>query len=122
MAAAKDSSVHRGNPVTVDRYTAGARVNHWIGAVCLVLLALSGLSFFHPSLFFLNGLFGGGQSARAIHPWFGVVLFFSFCGLFIRFWRANLWRREDGTWLARLRDVMTGHEENLPEIGKYNAG
>jgi formate dehydrogenase subunit gamma len=51
-----------------------------------------------------------------------VVLFFSFFGLFIRFWRANLWKREDGTWLARLRDVLTGHEENLPEVGKYNAG
>ena len=29
---------------------------------------------------------------------------------------------EDGTWLARLRDVLTGHEEKLPEVGKYNAG
>jgi formate dehydrogenase subunit gamma len=57
-----------------------------------------------------------------IHPWIGVVLFFSFGGLFLRFWKANLWRREDGTWLARLRDVLTNHEERLPEVGKYNAG
>src|SRR5580704_2737235 len=91
-------SVHPGDPVTVDRYTAGARVNHWITATCLVLLALSGLALFSP--------------------W----LFFSFFGLFIRFWRANLWKAEDGTWLARLRDVISGHEERLPEVGKYNAG
>jgi formate dehydrogenase subunit gamma len=114
--------IHVGDPVTVDRYTKSARVNHWITATCLVLLALSGLALFHPSLFFLTGLFGGGQWTRAIHPWIGVVLFFSFAGLFIRFWRANLWRREDGTWLARLRDVLAGNEENLPEVGKYNAG
>ncbi len=115
-------SVHPGDPVTVDRYSGGARINHWITATCLVLLALSGLALFSPWLFFLTGLFGGGQWTRAIHPWIGVVLFFSFAGLFLRFWRANLWRSEDGTWLARLRDVLSGHEERLPEVGKYNAG
>jgi formate dehydrogenase subunit gamma len=114
--------VHAGNPVTVDRYTKGARINHWITATSLVLLALSGLALFHPSLFFLTGLFGGGQWTRAIHPWIGVLLFFSFAGLFIRFWRANLWRSEDGTWLARLRDVLAGNDDKLPEVGKYNAG
>lgn len=87
-----------------------------------MLLALSGLSLFHPSLFFLTVLFGGGESTRAIHPWIGVVLFFAFLGLFLRFWRANLWKSEDGTWMARLRDVLGGHEERLPEVGKYNAG
>jgi formate dehydrogenase subunit gamma len=115
-------SVHPGDPVTVDRYSGGARINHWITATCLVLLALSGLALFSPWLFFLTGLFGGGQWTRAIHPWLGVVLFFSFGGLFLRFWRANLWKSEDGTWLARLRDVLSGHEERLPEVGKYNAG
>ena len=114
--------VNPGDPVTVDRYTTVARINNWITAASLVLLAISGLSLFHPALFFLSGLFGGGQNTRAIHPWIGVVLFFGFLGLFIRFWRANLWKREDGTWLARLRDVMTAHEENLPEVDKYNAG
>ncbi|MBZ9601063.1 formate dehydrogenase subunit gamma [Phyllobacterium chamaecytisi] len=118
----KGDSVHPGKPVTVDRYTAGARVNHWITAISLVLLALSGLALFHPRLFFLTGLFGGGPLTRIIHPWIGVLLFFSFFGLFLRFWKANLWKREDGTWLARIRDVLTGHEERLPEVGKYNAG
>jgi formate dehydrogenase subunit gamma len=115
-------AVHPGKPVKVDRYTVGARVNHWITAASLILLALSGLALFHPSLFFLAGLFGGGQFTRFIHPWIGVLLFFSFLGLFLRFWKANLWRREDGTWLARIRDVLADHEENIPEVGKYNAG
>jgi formate dehydrogenase subunit gamma len=114
--------VHPGDPVIVDRYTTGARINHWITAVSLVLLGLSGLALFSPDLFFLTALFGGGQATRAIHPWIGVVLFFSFIGLFLRFWKANLWKAEDGTWLARLRDVLSGHEERVPEVGKYNAG
>ena len=40
---APEDQVHPGDPVTVDRYTAGARINHWITATCLVLLALSGI-------------------------------------------------------------------------------
>lgn len=114
--------VHLGDPVTVDRYTTGARINHWITAASLVLLAISGLSLFHPKLFFLTALFGGGENTRAIHPWIGVLLFFGFLGLFVRFWKANLWKREDGTWMARLRDVLAAHDERLPEVGKYNAG
>jgi formate dehydrogenase subunit gamma len=119
------SAVHPGNPVTVDRYTAGARINHWITATCLVLLALSGLALFHPSLFFLTGLFGGGETTRILHPWIGVVLFVSFIGLFVRFWHLNLWRGADTTWIARLGKVLGNrdHEDpELVEIGKYNAG
>lgn len=119
---ARGDAVHRGEPVTVDRYTTGARINHWITAASLVLLAISGLALFHPSLYWLTGLFGGGPNARAIHPWIGVVLFFSFLGLFIRFWKLNLWERTDNVWLGKIRDVLTSNEENLPEVGKYNAG
>lgn len=119
---APGDAVHAGDPVVVDRYTTGARINHWITAASLVLLALSGLALFHPSLFFLSGLFGGGSTTRMIHPWIGVVLFFSFIGLFFRFWRLNLWVRNDSVWMSRLRDVLGGKDENLPELGKYNAG
>jgi formate dehydrogenase subunit gamma len=115
-------AVHPGQPVAVDRYTGWARINHWITAISLVTLAISGLALFHPILFFLTSLFGGGQNTRMFHPWIGVVLFVSFLGLFLRFWRANLWRREDGTWLARLSDVLAARDDRLPEVGKYNAG
>jgi formate dehydrogenase subunit gamma len=118
----KGDDVHPGNPVTVNRYTAAARVNHWITAISLVLLALSGLALFHPSLYFLTRLFGGGTLTRMIHPFIGVVLLLSFIGLFFRFWKLNLWGRTDSVWLGRLKDVLTNKEENLPEVGKYNAG
>lgn len=119
---ARGDAIHRGDPVTVDRYTTAARINHWLTAACLVLLALSGLALFHPSLFFLTGLFGGGQTARIVHPWIGVVMLVSFAGLFLRFWRLNLWNRSDNAWLGRPRQVLSGDEEKLPEVGKYNAG
>src|SRR6218665_1913858 len=92
---APGDAVHRGDPVVVDRYTVGARINHWITAASLVLLAISGLALFHPSLYWPTGLFGGGTLTRILHPWIGVVLFFGFLGLFLRFWRLNLWKPTD---------------------------
>jgi formate dehydrogenase subunit gamma len=106
----------------VSRYTTGARVNHWVTAISLILLALSGLSLFHPSLFWLTGLFGGGAATRAIHPWIGVILFFSFCGLFFRFLPLNFWKAEDTVWMKNIGAVARNEEEALPELGKYNAG
>ena len=107
---------------TLSRYTTGARLNHWLNAMVLILLALSGLALFHPSLYFLTGLFGGGVWARILHPWMGVVLIFTFAGLFFRFWRYNIWNPTDTQWLNRLRDVLAARDENLPEVGRYNAG
>ena len=114
--------VHPGDPVIVDRYTAGARINHWITAVCLVLLALSGLALFHPSLFFLTALFGGGQTTRASIPGSASCCSSASSGCSSASGRPICGSAEDGTWLAHLSDVLTAHEEKLPEIGKYNAG
>jgi formate dehydrogenase subunit gamma len=106
----------------VSRYSTGARINHWITAASLILLALSGFALFHPSLFFLTNLFGGGQSARIIHPFIGVVLVVSFLGLFLRFVRYNFPNLDDARWLGRLGSVLDGKDERLPEVGRYNAG
>lgn len=108
--------------LSVPRYTGFQRVNHWLTALLFTLLALSGLAIFSPYLFFLTGLFGGGQSTRAVHPWFGVVLVVSFAVLFGRFWRLNIPNRDDVAWTRHIGDVVTNHHERLPELGKYNAG
>ena len=68
---------------TVDGYPGRVRVNHWVTAISLILLTLSGAALFHPSLFFLSSLFGGGSAARMLHPWIGVVLLASFAILFV---------------------------------------
>ena len=109
-------------PVTVSRYRGFTRVNHWITAATLILLAISGLALFHPSLYFLTGLFGGGQITRWLHPIMGVVLFFSFLLMFVQLWRLNMPKPEDVTWTTRIGDVVKGNEDKLPELGKYNAG
>lgn len=109
-------------PVRVSRYRGITRLNHWVTAGSLILLLLSGLSLFHPSLFFLTGLFGGGQTTRWIHPFIGILLFFSFLLLFIQLWRLNLPKPEDATWVANINEMVKGNEEKLPELGKYNAG
>ena len=111
-----------GKPLMVGRYGPAARANHWITAASLILLALSGLALFSPSLFFLTALFGGGQTTRMLHPWFGIVLFVSFFVFFFQLWRANLWTRTDFIWLRHIGDLIGGHEEKLPELEKYNAG
>lgn len=116
------ATAHHAPVTTVRRYSAGARLNHWVTAISLILLALSGMALFHPILFGLTALFGGGALTRTIHPWLGVILLFSFTGLFFRFWKQNLWRHVDNVWLMKLRKVLAGHEEDIPEIGKYNAG
>jgi formate dehydrogenase subunit gamma len=118
----RGDAIRPGEPPMVERYRAGARINHWITATAMVLLIFSGLGLFHPRLFFLTALFGGGQLARTLHPWFGVVLAASFLVLFAQFWRGNLWRKEDAAWVAQIGDLVAGHEEKMPEIGKYNAG
>jgi len=110
------------HPVAVRRYGPWTRVNHWLTAVSLILLLISGLGFFHPSLFFLTGLFGGGQTARFLHPWIGVVLFLSFLVLFFRMVRLNLPTSEDAAWVTHPMEIIRGEEEKLPEVGKYNAG
>lgn len=110
-------------PIRVRRYSGSARINHWIVAISFVLLLLSGLSLFHPSLYIIGAtLFGDGQTMRWLHPWIGVAITISFLGLFLRFFPANLPALTDFQWLARVRAVLTAHDEYLPEVGKYNAG
>ena len=105
---------------TVDRYPGRVRVNHWITAISLILLTISGAALFHPALFFLSSFFGGGTNTRMVHPWIGVVLLVSFAILFIQMVRYNFWAKVDTQWMRQIGDVMSGHEENLPEVGKYN--
>jgi formate dehydrogenase subunit gamma len=107
---------------TLIRNTMAARINHWITAGCFVLLMLSGLSMFHPMLFFLSELFGGGQWTRAVHPWIGIVLSLSYLGLIVQFWRENQWNRDDIAWMRVIDRVLANEERGVPEVARFNAG
>jgi formate dehydrogenase subunit gamma len=88
----------------------------------MVIVMLSGLTFFHPSLSFLSELFGGGTWNRILHPWLGLGLGLSFLLLFLSFAAFNVWESDDTKWLAGFGDVLVKREERLPEVGRYNAG
>jgi formate dehydrogenase subunit gamma len=107
---------------TIVRYSAGERTNHWIVAICFVLLALSGLALFHPAMFWLSNLFGGGTWTRILHPYIGIVLFIAFLLLMMRVWRDNAMADRDWQWVKRFKDVVNNREENVPEVGRYNGG
>ncbi|MBN3755263.1 formate dehydrogenase subunit gamma [Paraburkholderia sp. Tr-20389] len=110
------------NTELIERYTPNERTNHWITAITFVLLALSGLAMFHPSMFWLSALFGGGQWTRILHPFVGVVMFVSFMILALRFWHHNYLDADDRQWLRQMNDVLANREDRLPEVGRYNAG
>ncbi|CAO3438726.1 formate dehydrogenase subunit gamma [Azospirillum doebereinerae] len=104
----------------IRRYDAAERINHWIVAVCFVLLAISGLAFFYPAFFWLTGVFGTPQLARIVHPFVGVVMFLAFARQFFRYAHHNLLNKEDVTWMMSVREVMKGNE--VGDIGRYNGG
>ncbi|MDB5462419.1 MAG: formate dehydrogenase, cytochrome b556(fdo) subunit [Phenylobacterium sp.] len=106
----------------VVRYASVTRINHWITAICFVLLTLSGLAMFHPIFFFLSSLFGGGEWTRAVHPWIGIVLVVSYAGLVVQFWRENFWNQDDTAWVRKFNLILENEEEGVPEVGRFNAG
>jgi formate dehydrogenase subunit gamma len=111
------------NPRTqILRYTEGERINHWIVAIAFILAALSGLAMFHPALFWLSNLFGGGPWTRILHPFIGLVVFAAFLSMMLRFWTYNKFEDSDKQWLRQWRDVVANREDRLPESGRYNAG
>ena len=76
-------------PGHIERYDAATRINHWIVAISFVLLALSGLALFHPAMFWLTNLFGGGPWTRILHPFIGCFMVAAFSLLGVKFWREN---------------------------------
>ncbi|EXF44724.1 nitrate-inducible formate dehydrogenase subunit gamma [Pseudomonas sp. BAY1663] len=106
----------------IERYNPSQRTNHWIVAILFVLAALSGLALFHPALFGLSGLFGGGTWTRILHPFIGVAMFVFFLVLAIRFAGHNRIEARDRQWLSQINDVVHNREDRLPEVGRYNGG
>ncbi|TLX54739.1 formate dehydrogenase subunit gamma [Stutzerimonas nosocomialis] len=106
----------------IQRYNANERSNHWAVAILFILAGLSGLALFHPALFWLSNLFGGGPWTRILHPFLGVAMYVLFLGLMVRFWRSNYFSGNDRKWLGSLDKVLRNEEEGVPPIGKYNPG
>ncbi len=110
------------DPKDLKRYNASERANHWIVGISFILLALSGLAFFHPAFFPLTQLFGGPVWTRILHPWVGVIMALAFLIIFVRFFRLNLVTPADIDWLKKAKNMVDGNDHDMPEQGKYNGG
>ena len=110
-----------GNPL-IERYTPNERSNHWVTAICFIVLTVSGLAMFHPATAWMAVFLGGGQWTRILHPFFGILMFASFALLVVRFWHHNRFEKGDTQWLKQVGDVVNNREEKLPRVGRYNAG
>ncbi|MFY8088027.1 MAG: formate dehydrogenase subunit gamma, partial [Rubrivivax sp.] len=106
----------------LQRYKDSDRMNHWFIALMFVLAGLSGLAFFHPSLFFISHLFGGGSWARILHPFMGVLMVVGFAGLFFKLWRDNVITAADREWSKHAGRMLRGDKAGMPPVGKYNYG
>ena len=106
----------------IQRYSDQERLRHWATAIAFVLAALSGLAFFHPALYWLVNLFGGGPWTRILHPFLGVAMFVSFAFAMRAHWHHNRLTDADRQWLRQWRDVLANNEDKLPEVGRYNGG
>lgn len=105
----------------LQRYKDSDRMNHWFIAILFFLATLSGLTLFHPSMFFLSNLFGGGDWTRILHPFLGTVMFVGFLIMFFRVVRDNIFKKEDREWRRNIGPMLRGEVNQLP-VAKYNYG
>src|SRR5512133_3271289 len=110
------------NPKDLTRYTPRERTNHWMVAICFILIALSGLTFFHPLFWPFSELFGGGVWTRILHPFIGLLMAFCFALLFLQFRSFMHMTPNDWEWLKHADELIKGNEYKMPPQGKYNAG
>lgn len=110
------------NKHNLQRYTANERSNHWAVALLFILAGLSGMALFHPALFWLSNLFGGGTWTRILHPFIGVAMAIMFVLMALRFAGRNRIKARDRRWLSQWRKVINNNEEGVPAVGKYNGG
>lgn len=106
----------------VVRYSLIERVMHWMAALAYLYLLLTGLAFWTPRLWWLAEMLGGGPVVRAWHPWAGLLFTGTIVWMFVE-WRRDMRTTDaDRLWRARIRDYVENRDEELPPIGRFNAG
>ncbi|WP_176206122.1 cytochrome b/b6 domain-containing protein, partial [Salmonella enterica] len=84
------------------------RACHWTVVICFFLVALSGISFFFPTLQWLTQTFGTPQMGRILHPFFGIAIFIALMFMFVRFVHHNIPDKKDIPWLKNIVEVLKG--------------
>ncbi len=111
-----------GTPERLVRYLPAQRVAHWLVVILFFCAAASGLALFHPALYWLSGVLGGGPWSVILHPFVGLAMCAVFYVLARPLWRDNRLEPRDWAWLRGFRDVLDKREDRLPEIGRFNGG
>lgn len=106
----------------IQRYSDRERMNHWATALLLCAAGVSGMAFFHPSLFFTTVFVGGPSWARILHPFLGVATVVVYFFLYLRVHKENRMNAADKAWRAKAGHMLRGDKSDMPPVGKYNAG
>jgi formate dehydrogenase subunit gamma len=120
-AAAPAPSVLIPEPQEITRYSLIDRIVHWEVAITFIALLLSGMALAYPRLAWLSGLFGGGQTMRAAHPWIGVAFSVGVVAMLVLWARDMRFRRGDGAWMRKVGQYAREGHSGL-DVGRYNAG
>ena len=106
----------------IARYDLGERIKHWVLAIAFVLAALSGLALFHPSMYWMSSLVGGGTWSRILHPFFGLLMTLAFVLMVVAIGKYNRMEARDWQWLREMPKAASHDDPRLPEVGRYNGG
>ena len=107
---------------SIERFSFDERASHWTSALCFLYAAFTGLALWSPRLFWLSGVFGGGETVRAWHPWGGLFFFLALGVMFRRWARQMQLDEDDQVWLAKSHLYAQHIEAGIPESGRFNAG
>ena len=115
------TTVRRGELLRHPVYT---RFLHWSVAIFFVLSLLTGFAIYSPWLYrWLAPLFGGGPTARLLHPWFGLAFDVAFFFQFLNWFAPMTWTKADSRWLRRIKRYVTNEEKvEAEDVGFFNGG
>ena len=105
------------------RHRLASRVIHWSVALFFVLALLSGLPIWTPVFGWLAPFFGGLHVCRWLHPWAGLLFALAAVVMFVHWWGDMRLEGRDREWLRpRRMAAYLKHEDQDPDVGKYNGG
>jgi len=104
------------------RYSFNERLMHWVAGVSYVYLLLTGLAFWSPWLFWIAVVLGGGTISRVLHPWAGVIFFFSVLWMYAKWGPQMRGTERDKEWWHSLPHYIRNEDDEVPSEDRFNAG
>src|SRR5260370_28024661 len=93
-----------------------------MAGISFLYLVLSGRALFTPRLYWLADVLGGGPTARAWHPWAGLIFMLAVLWMY-KAWHPDMRTTEaDRAWYRAVTHYVKNDDEDLPPIGRFNPG